>query len=161
MRNPIEIKKSPTADSRTAPEGTTIEELEQSTLNHILDVEMALLRFELMLSAAGQTHDWTKRAYLEEFYKDFSSLKPNEEFKKGKWYQVHIHRERHHLLSNAPEDINLIDVLEYIADCVMAGLARSGEVSKLVIPDELLQQAFQNTVELLKSQVVVQGEVEA
>ena len=161
MVDPIIIKKSPNADSRTAKEGFSIEELEASTINHISDVEKALLRFELMLSAAGQLHDFTKRAYLEEFYADMLSLKPGDEFKDGKWYQMHIHRERHHLLSNAPDDINLIDVLEYISDCVMAGLARSGEVSELVIPDEMLQKAFNNTVELLKRQVTVQGEVEA
>ena len=155
MRNQIEIKKSPNADSRTAKEGFTLEDLEQSTLNHISDVERALLRFELMLSAAGQNHDWTKRAYLEEFYSDMTKLKPGDDFKNGKWYQFHILNERHHLLSKAPDDVNLIDVLEYIADCVMAGLARSGEVSELVIPDELLQSAFKNTVELLKSQVKV------
>lgn len=38
-------------------------------------------------------------------------------------------RERHHLLSRTPEDVNLVDVFEYIADCVMAGMARTGEVN--------------------------------
>lgn len=159
MNQPITIKKSPNADSRTAKEGFTLDELEISTLNHISDVEKALLRFEIMLSQAGSMHDWTKKAYLEEFYSAMMTHEPGEDFKNGPWYQMHINRERHHLLSKAPDDVNLMDVLEYIADCVMAGLARSGEVSELVIPDELLQSAFKNTVELLKSQVVVEGEV--
>ena len=90
MVDPIIIKKSPNADSRTAKEGFSIEELEASTNNHISDVEKALLRFELMLSAAGQSHDFTKLAYLEEFYADMLSLKPGDEFKDGKWYQMHI-----------------------------------------------------------------------
>lgn len=42
-----------------------------------------------------------------------------------------------------------------IENCVMAGMARSGEVYPLELPDELLQRAFQNTVELLKSNVEV------
>lgn len=161
MVDPIIIKKSPNADSRTAKEGFSIEELEASTINHISDVEKALLRFELMLSAAGQLHDFTKRAYLEEFYDALVTKEPGEDVKDSKWYQMHVHRERHHLLSNAPDDVNLVDVLEYIADGVMAGLARSGEVYDMTLPDEMLQKAFTNTVELLKRQVTVQGEVEA
>ena len=47
------------------------------------------------------------------------------------------------------------DVLDFIADCVMAGMARSGSVYELKLPTELLERAFQNTVELLKAQVVV------
>jgi len=42
-----------------------------------------------------------------------------------------------------------------IADCVMAGMARSGSVYQITIPPEVLQRAFDNTVDLLKSQVVV------
>jgi hypothetical protein len=48
-------------------------------------------------------------------------------------------------------------VLEYVADCVMAGMARSGDVYALEASDELLRRAFQNTVALLKSQVKVTG----
>ena len=69
---------------------------------------------------------------------------------------MHITRERHHLLSNAPEDVNLIDVFEYICDCVMAGLARTGEVTPLHLPPEMLTAAFQNTVEMLKQEVVLE-----
>ena len=53
----------------------------------------------------------------------------------------------------------MIDVLEYVADCVMAGMGRSGEVRKLNLSDKTLRRAFENTVVLLKSQVVV-GDVE-
>jgi len=54
-----------------------------------------------------------------------------------------------------PEDVNLLDVLEYISDCVMAGMARSGSVYDLTMPPELLERAFKNTVELLKKEVVL------
>ena len=62
-----------------------------------------------------------------------------------------------------PADVNLIDVLDFIADCVMAGMARSGSVYPLKLSPELLERAFQNTVELLKAQVVVEqpGAVDA
>ena len=39
----------------------------------------------------------------------------------------------------------------------MAGMARSGSVYPLKLPPELLERAFQNTVERLKSQVVVEA----
>ena len=61
--------------------------------------------------------------------------------------------------AHAPSLLLFLDVLEYIADCVMAGMARSGEVYKLEISPGLLMEAFTNTVELLKSNVVVAGEV--
>ncbi len=54
-----------------------------------------------------------------------------------------------------PLDVNLIDVLDFIADCVMAGMARSGSVSPLKLSPELLETAFQNTVVLLQRQVTV------
>ena len=65
---------------------------------------------------------------------------------------------RHHLTQDdgIPADVSLIDVLDFIADCVMAGMARSGSVYPLVLPPELLERAFQNTVALLKAEVVVE-----
>lgn len=46
-------------------------------------------------------------------------------------------------------------VLDFIADCVMAGMARSGSVHPLQLSPELMERAFQNTVELLKQNVQV------
>ena len=54
-----------------------------------------------------------------------------------------------------PDDVNLIDVLDWIADCVMAGMARSGNVYPLAVPPEVLARAVANTVEMLKAEVVV------
>jgi hypothetical protein len=59
------------------------------------------------------------------------------------------------MADGVPADVNLIDVLDYIADCVMAGMARSGSVYPSALPPDLLTTAFQNTVALLKAQVVV------
>jgi hypothetical protein len=64
---------------------------------------------------------------------------------------------RHHLLQDdgIPSNVNLVDVLDMIVDCVMAGMGRTGTVYPLGIKPEVLMSAFQNTVELLKSQIVV------
>jgi len=147
----IDIVKSPNADSRTADENITIDDLSASTQSHISDVQKGLMLLSSMLMDAGWGHDFTKKAYLEEFY---AALMAGN-IKESKWYKLHISRERHHLLSNAPTDVNIIDVLEHITDCVMAGLARSGEVFDVEFPDELLKTAVKNTVELLKSKVIV------
>lgn len=54
-----------------------------------------------------------------------------------------------------PEDVNLVDVLDMIIDCVMAGMGRSGSVRPLDISPEVLMVAFQNTVELMKAEIKV------
>ena len=40
--------------------------------------------------------------------------------------------------------------------CVMAGKARSGTVTPLVMPDDVLRRAFENTVSLLANAVTVE-----
>jgi hypothetical protein len=42
-----------------------------------------------------------------------------------------------------------------IVDCVMAGMARSGDVYPLDIDLKVLQKAFENTTKLLKENVTV------
>jgi hypothetical protein len=58
---------------------------------------------------------------------------------------------RHHLDAEGgvPEDVNLFDVMEMLVDRTVAGMARSGDVFPLELPDELLQKATQNTMKLL------------
>ena len=51
-----------------------------------------------------------------------------------------------------PGDVNLYDVLGYIGDC-LADCVRRGEVATVQISDEVLRQAFHNTVKLLKNEV--------
>ena len=147
----ITIVKSPNADSRSAEDGLTLESLDASTKSHISDVQQGLMFFANMLMDAGWAHDFTKRAYMEEFFAALTSGN----IKESKWYKMHISRERHHLLSNAPADVTLVDVFEHLVDCTMAGMARSGEVYDVDLPPELLQLACKNTVELLKMQVEV------
>ena len=70
------------------------------------------------------------------------------------WYkQIHIVEERHHLLSNCPDDVNLIDVLEMVIDCVCAGMARSGKVRPLEISDDILRKAVANTAKEIEEAI--------
>lgn len=147
----IKIEKSPNADSRTADPNADKADLLKSTKSHIDDVSDGLVFIEELIKDREGVHDHTKIENMDDFY---AALK-SEKIKETIWYQKHITEERHHLKSHVPEDVNLIDVIEHIVDCTMAGLARSGTVYDVDPPPEVLQLAVQNTVELLKKNTTV------
>lgn len=150
----IVIQKSKTADTRTCDFANTSKEtLLASSRQHIGDIVKALAFFQGYLTQAAGEHDYDKLTAIDWFHEDFITG-----FKQTGWYDNHRTIHRHHLdkPDGVPKDVNLLDVLEYIADCVMAGMGRSGSVYELKLPEELLQAAFRNTVELLKLQVHVQ-----
>lgn len=152
----IEIERSPTADTRTCDfANVTPETLVSSSLKHIDDVRQGLLLFMRMLSDASAIHDYDKLSKADWFHADFITG-----FKQTGWWDNHRKIHRHHLAQEdgVRDDVNLLDVLEYITDCVMAGMARSGQVETVQISDELLREAFVNTVELLKSQIKIKLE---
>ena len=144
----IKIKKSKDADTRTATGEVTKESLRDNTLSHISDVQNVGFELAEMLKKQVLEHDHTKLDYLDEFYEDFTSGKKGKEFKKLPWWQIHK-TERHHLNDSVPEDVNLIDVLEMVIDCTVAGLARSGEVYDITIPQDVLLKAINNTKQLI------------
>ena len=150
----IYIQKSQTADTRTCDYATvTKETLLASSVQHISDVGQALSFFGDKLHAAATAHDFDKLEDIEGFHRDFLTG-----FKVTEWWDAHRKLNRHHLTEadGVPEDVNLIDVLDFIADCVMAGMARSGSVRPLDISPDVLMLAFKNTAALLERQVVVE-----
>lgn len=151
----IRITQSPTADTRTCDFANVSKEtLLESSWHHIADVQVALDFFRQLLVDAKRNHDPDKISDIDGFHADFVTG-----FKETGWWDRHRKLNRHHLTmeDGIPADVNLIDVLDFIADCVMAGMARSGSVYPLALPPELLERAFQNTVEALKREVVVEG----
>lgn len=151
------IRKSPTANTRTCDYANVSKEtLLESSKQHIYDVRKALDFFMERLCVAGLDHDTDKLTDIDGFHADFLTG-----FKQTGWWDRHRKLNRHHLMQEdgIPDDVNLIDVLDFIADCVMAGMARSGSVYALHLPPELLERAFQNTVELLKSHVIMEESV--
>lgn len=152
----IEIKKNPNGDTRTAPKGITFEQFQEANDMHIDDVKAVMHALSRLVDMAGRNHDFTKKYRERMFYRDFVNTQENgADFVNSEWYQLHVKAERHHLLSNCPDDVNLIDVLEMIADCTCAGLARSGEVRDLEISEEILTKAVKNTAELIKNIISV------
>jgi hypothetical protein len=151
----IKIHPSATADTRTCDFANTSKEtLLASSLTHIQDVGQALAFFGNMITMAAATHDYDKLTAIDWFHEDFVTG-----FKQTGWWDNHRKIHRHHLAQEdgVPPNVNLIDVIEYISDCVMAGLARSGPEGFYAptIDPTLLQRAFNNTVDLLKSNVQV------
>jgi hypothetical protein len=150
----ITIQQSKTADTRSCDYANVSKDtLLASSKQHISDVRKALDFFMAQVCAAGQRHDTDKITDIDGFHRDFITG-----FKQTDWWDAHRKLNRHHLLQadGVPTDVNLIDVLDMIADCVMAGMARTGSVYPLNIEPDVLMRAFQNTVELLKANVRVE-----
>lgn len=149
----IKVKPSPTADTRTCDvTQVSKEQLLASSIQHIDDVRKGIDFFILMLCRAGAVHDDDKISDIDGFYADFKTG-----FKTTEWWDAHRSLNRHHLLQadGVPADVNLVDVIDYIVDCTMAGKARSGTVTPLTIDPEVLMRAFKNTADLLNRVVAV------
>ena len=149
----IHIQQSKTADTRSCDYANTSKEtLLASSLQHIGDVQQALGFFAALLLATAGRHDYDKLTDIDGFHADFVTG-----FKQTGWWDTHRQLNRHHLFQpdGVREDVNLIDVLDMIADCVMAGMARTGSVYPLNIDQAVLMKAFQNTVDLLQRNVRV------
>lgn len=147
----IQVTPSPTADSRTCDvTKVTLDQLGISSIRHIDDVRAGLAFFSECLKRKGRIHDYDKLTRLAHFYADFQTS-----FKQTGWWDNHRKIHRHHLgqADGIPNDVDLLDVLEWVVDCVMAGMARSGNVYDLQMSDDLLQRALVNTVRLLKRQI--------
>lgn len=146
----IILKHNGCGDTRNAPKDTTFKQFHEANLSHIKDVKSVMYYLAKRLGKQGQEHDWTKLEFEEEFWKDFqNSLLNNADFVNAWWYQMHIKEERHHPTSYCHEDINLLDIIEMIVDCICAGKARAGKVRQLEINDAILKKAFDNTVKLV------------
>lgn len=149
----IEIHKSKTADTRSCDfSKVTKDQLYKSSQQHKSDIVLGMQFFRGMMADSMLRHDDDKLNNIDGFHADFITG-----FKQTGWWDEHRKINRHHLLQEdgIPADVNLIDVLDMIVDCVMAGMGRTGSVYPLDIPPELLKRAFDNTVELLKAEIVV------
>lgn len=120
-------------------------------IQHVVDV---MEHISEVLNKQAAKHDHTKIQFIDELYEDFVKAKNGEVFKELPWWQYHL-EERHHLNDRVPKDVNLFDVLEMIVDCCVAGLARSGDVYEINIPDEVLRDAVQNTAKYIISNIDV------
>lgn len=153
---PVVIHKNPNGDTRTAPKNITFKQFQEANDSHIADVKAVMDELGTMLCENGEKHDWTKKKYEKMFFDNFlATMNTGTDFVSGKWYQLHVNVERHHLISRCSEDVNLLDVIEMIVDCVCAGKTRSGEIRGLEMTPEILEQAVRNTIKLVDDMTVV------
>lgn len=149
----ITINKSETADTRSCDfSQVTKEQLRLSSIQHIGDVLQGLEYFKQELDKTAAKHDFDKLTAIDQFHADFTTG-----FKQTEWWDNHRKVNRHHLLQadGVPANVNLIDVLDMIVDCVMAGMGRTGTVYPLNIDYNVLMTAFQNTVTMLQDKIIV------
>ena len=99
----IEIKKSPTADTRTCD----VSKVEKQTLlnssrQHIGDVAKAMAFLSSKLFAAAAEHDYDKLTEIDWFYSDFKT-----KFDQTGWWDNHRKIHRHHLghPDGVPDDV--------------------------------------------------------
>lgn len=154
----IVIKETKHCDTRALEDGEhlTEEAVKHDTELHIEAVEKCGEYICDKIKEQFKEHDHTKLGkYLSAFTEALSNGFKGKEFKDQDWWKVHL-TERHHLNDKVPDDVNLIDVLEMICDCVSAGMARTGEVYDVKLSEKVLKQAFDNTVEMLKKEIKVE-----
>lgn len=150
----IVIHPSPTADTRSCDwSKVSKEQLCDSSIEHRDDVVKGFEFFIRMMSRQALLHDHDKISDIDGFHEDFKTG-----FEKTDWWDKHRKINRHHLLQEdgVPEDVNLIDVLDLIVDCTMAGMARTGEIYPITISDDVLKRAFENTCSLLRAHIRVE-----
>ena len=146
----IKIKHNPNGDTRTVTKPATFSDFHKANTDHIKDVNNVMKALGNRLKTQGYCHDGTKIQYEDLFYENYlDSILNGKDFVSNEWYQKHIHAEKHHPFSYCHDDINLLDILETIVDCVCAGKARSGEIRPLEFDEEILKKAVVNTVKLI------------
>lgn len=147
---PIIIYETKKCDTRAIEKIFTDEDVKSDTLKHREAVIAGCDFIADKLREQSFNHDYTKLGkYLPLFTRALKTGFKNDEFKKIDWWNIHKTKERHHLNDNCPDDVNIIDVIEMIVDCTMAGLARTGKVYDISIKPEILKKAINNTVKLL------------
>lgn len=155
----VTIKKNTNGDTRVAKAVPNFYDFKKSNEQHWEDVRKMMHEIADDINVAGANHDYTKTGADAGslFYRELcNTIEGKMNFEDGRWYKMHCETERHHLNKHCPDDVNLIDVIEMICDCVCAGMARSGSVYPIEISSEILQKAVKNTVKMCINAVEVE-----
>ncbi|MBR6252640.1 MAG: hypothetical protein IKR04_02230 [Clostridia bacterium] len=131
-------------------------EMLEETRQHQVDVRNMMLIVANVMQIRALKHDWTKIEYAEDFYDDIVKRNTTKtQYIDRNWAKIHTSQERHHLNTIVQDDVNLVDVIEFICDCICSGYARDGEINPTLInlDDETLRLAFNNTIKKLDAEV--------
>lgn len=148
----ITITRNRLGGVKTADRMPTIAEFDQGNLVHNENVRKMMAMFAEMLIERGTLHGITKtqEPYHSMFYREFCSAVNNKtDISDGEWMKLYCMHERYLLDKRCPSDVNLIDVIEMIADSVCADMAQKGKAEDVTIDVDILQQAVANTTKIL------------
>ena len=146
----IKIKSMSAYITKTDIKEATKDEILKASAIHIQDVQKGCVFLANKIIEAGINHDYTKISLNDKFFDE-----------NNQYIGVHAHTaaERHHHIKNqCPDDVTLIDILEFMVDVIMAATARKGRVSDEPLSDEILQKAYKNTFELLKKEITIEND---
>jgi hypothetical protein len=147
----IKIKKLSSYITKTDIKEATKDEILMSSAIHINDVQRGCSFIANKIIEAGINHDHTKITLIDKFFDD--------ETGRYKGVEAHTLIERHHQIKGqCPDDVTLVDIIEFMVDVVMAATARKGRVSDEPISDEILQKAYKNTFEMIKNEIILMDE---
>ncbi len=151
MNRDIVLKDSSNGDSRTCKDDVTLEDVYDAVLIHRSDVEHALKWFVEDLICRSEDHDYDKVSDIDTYGNMVVNGVKDDEFLASEWWHKHITEQRHHVTNYCPIDVNLLDILEMIADRVVAEKGRTGSINTeyLKIDSDILIRAYWNTVRLL------------
>lgn len=148
----VVINRPPKADDKNG--NISYEDLRKSTNMHQKDVKSMLYLLARKMMQIGDAHDWSKDDRQLQYYNDYiKSKKTGKDMHKMDWYKYHFDHERHHLEDDIPENVNLLDVIEFIADACCDGIAEDGKPESMEISDKVLRTAFLNTIKLVKDNI--------
>lgn len=152
----IQIEPHTENDIRTATVIPTREEFDKANISHVKNVCNVMDALVEIIQQRAKRHDYTKFTDADNFYRQLCYCINNnhEDFTSLSWYKQHVTKERHHLNANCPSDVNLIDVLEMIVDCVVTDIAGTGEVQPISIIPAVIDKAVQNTASLIQGMIL-------
>lgn len=156
------LKDTSKGDSRTSGGSPLLSEVYNATVIHQGEVASLMKYLAKRLVHNGIVHDWTKTVNFDEEYgKLVTSNVKDEEFLASKWWWKHLTCERHHVKDYAHLDVDLLDVLEFIVDRVVAEKGRTGSInmSYLELDPVILVRAYYNTIRKCDD-VTVRGDME-
>lgn len=153
--NRIIIEPTRGADTRSATETPSKETLLSESHLHRSHVRRAMAAIAAEVIERAERHDHTKVELIDQFHDNFGKAMRKEiEFKDHPWWTAHL-TEKHHINDRLHDDADLLDLLEMIADCTCAGMARTGKVFPIEIPSDVLQKLLANTAAKLLAAVEV------
>lgn len=137
------------ATMSTGDPSISMDNLLSASITHIKDVKKVANFISDTLKSRANRHDFDKLSDIDSFYRAHKSG-----WRDTEWWENHKKISNHHP-DLSKKDIDLLDIIEMIIDCSVAGLARNGRIYNITIHPEILQRAFDNTVKLIETNITL------